>query len=363
MRFILLLAASFCAAAPKTPGARVDAAAPKALQAPAGALAAGVAANAAAPAPAPKSETAALPQLAAVAAPAQANRPGGAQARAALAFDGGHAGLDALASPWRTDRQLARLNAAPRKEGESFRFAVVGDAEEGRFWHSRKLFGKPGVFAEQLKSADAERADFIVQLGDIVSRGIPRHFRALFKMLQGLGLKTPLLTIPGNHDRHKPHGLSHLRLYERLFGRTDYVLDRGDWRFVFLDSSARRVTPEQLSWLDGRLDTDKRTVIFTHVPPGPLSRWTDWGPLKNAGGIGQGGAELLAVAARRGVEAVFLGHIHAFDTLVHRGVRYYLTGGGGSPLYPAPIKTRFHHYLLVEAGPDGLKVDVRKHPL
>jgi len=35
-------------------------------------------------------------------------------------------------------------------------------------------------------------------------------------------------------------------------------------------------------------------------------------------------------------------------------VKYVLTGGGGSPLYPGPVKQRLHHWLSVEAGPEGL---------
>ena len=39
-------------------------------------------------------------------------------------------------------------------------------------------------------------------------------------------------------------------------------------------------------------------------------------------------------------------------------MRYVLTGGGGSPFYPMGLQDRFHHYLVVEAGPDGLRETV-----
>jgi hypothetical protein len=41
-------------------------------------------------------------------------------------------------------------------------------------------------------------------------------------------------------------------------------------------------------------------------------------------------------------------------------VRYVLTGGGGSPLYPGPVKERFHHFLTVDDGPDGLVETVHR---
>jgi hypothetical protein len=52
-----------------------------------------------------------------------------------------------------------------------------------------------------------------------------------------------------------------------------------------------------------------------------------------------------------------MGHIHAFWAADHRGVRYIISGGGGSPLYPLPPgypKKRFAHTLNVAVGPSGL---------
>ena len=40
--------------------------------------------------------------------------------------------LRQLSEPYRTQRQLARLEESPRAPGESFEFAVIGDAEPGR---------------------------------------------------------------------------------------------------------------------------------------------------------------------------------------------------------------------------------------
>jgi hypothetical protein len=44
---------------------------------------------------------------------------------------------------------------------------------------------------------------------------------------------------------------------------------------------------------------------------------------------------------------------------VHEGVTYVLSGGGGSPLYPSTSLARLHHYLEVEAGPEGVRETVR----
>ena len=97
------------------------------------------------------------------------------------------------------------------------------------------------------------------------------NFWAFTRGLFSAGPKTPYLTALGNHDRHKPHGVTNDRLYRATFGSPDYSFTRGGWRFVVVDSSAGRMTKAQLEWLAGQLDPAVPTVIFTHIPPAPLS--------------------------------------------------------------------------------------------
>ncbi|MBI3287981.1 MAG: metallophosphoesterase, partial [Elusimicrobia bacterium] len=251
---------------------------------------------------------------------------------------------------WRTDGQLSRLANLP-PPADSFQFAVIGDAEPGRFLHSRVLFNKPGVFWKILPQADASGADFIFQIGDMVSRGTIARFARFFQGLRRSGLTTPFLTTPGNHDRHRPHGVSNDRVYRSVFGNSNYVFERGGWRFVAVDTSARRLLPAQLEWLKGVLDPAVPTVVFTHVPPAPLGEWTDFGVLKGVGGFKTGAQEFMRLMSERKVARVYMGHVHGLGVLERDGVRYVLTGGGGSPLYPGPVKKRLHHWLSIEAKP------------
>lgn len=269
--------------------------------------------------------------------------------------------LQRQARPWRTDEQLAKLAAAPRQAGETFRFAVIGDAEPGRFWIARKLFNKPGVFWRLLARADRSGADFILQLGDMVSRGTVASFRGFIRGLFASGARTPYLTAIGNHDRRKPHGVTDDRTYRAAFGSPDYSFARGGWRFVVVDSSAGRITASHLEWLSRQLSPDVPTVVFTHIPPAPLSEWTDWGSLKGAGGFKEGGEAFMKLMSENKVARVYMGHIHGLGVLERGGVKYVLTGGGGSPLFPGPVKRRLHHWLSVEAGPDGLVETVHAH--
>ncbi len=262
--------------------------------------------------------------------------------------------LKPLARAWRTKTQLLKLAGKERGPDDRFRFAVIGDAEPGRFWFSRMLFNKPGIFWKLLAHADHSGSDFILQLGDMVSRGTAAHFKAFLRSLSAVVARTPYLTVIGNHDRHRPHGVTNDHLYRAAFGSPDYSFTRGRWRFVVVDSSAGRLTAVQLQWLSRELDPNVPTVVFTHIPPAPLSEWTDWGILKGVGGFKEGSEDFMRLMSANKVARVYMGHIHGLGTLVRGGVKYVLTGGGGSPLFPGPVKQRLHHWLSVEAGADGL---------
>lgn len=269
--------------------------------------------------------------------------------------------LERLAAPYRTERQLARLARGPRAAGESFRFAVLGDSEPGRFWIWRKLFNEPGVFEHQLRLVQDEGVDFSMQLGDMVSRGIQRNYLRFFRSLERCAPAAPYLTVIGNHDRRFPHGRADSALYRRLFGATNYWFDRGPARCVVVDSSGMRVTRAQLRWLDRVLDTPLRKLVFTHIPPAPLrGGWTDFGGARGIGGFRHGAEEFMRVLERRRADRVYMGHIHCFGVQDVGPVRYVLSGGGGSPLYPTGMPDRYHHYLTVTVGPKG--VEERVHP-
>lgn len=274
------------------------------------------------------------------------------------------------------DAMLARL--APLPEGSPFSFGVIGDVEHGRFWWERLFSPEKAAFVNQWRALQAAGADFVFQLGDFVSEGEAEGYREHVAVVEKEAVK-PLLRCPGNHDRSRPNGDADKNLYDAVFGARDYFFDRGGWRFVSLDSSDRKVTGSQLAWLKAALSVPGPKVIFTHVPPDYIKSIT---PLKEVGALEEwsadkgaqdeqkgylrdfftnyfqdGSKEFEDLVSGNGVKAVYMGHIHAFWAADHRGVRYVISGGGGSPLYPLPPgypKKRFAHTLKVAVGPAGL---------
>ena len=259
-----------------------------------------------------------------------------------------------LASRLRTARQLRRLSRLPGASGDSVSFAVLGDTEPSRFWIYRKLFNREGVFHDQMEALQAMPLTFTVQLGDMVSKGTLDHYDSFLRGLRRVWSGRPYLTVIGNHDRSRPNGKSHSNLYRALFGKPNYFFDHAGVRFVVLDSSAKRVTRAQLKWLKMALAVSGRKVVFTHMPPVHLSLWGGVGRVHELGGFIGGAREFAEIVSAAGVSRVYMGHVHAFGVQDHGGVRYVLTGGGGSALFPSGNDDRFHHFLTVEIGPDSI---------
>jgi 3',5'-cyclic AMP phosphodiesterase CpdA len=264
--------------------------------------------------------------------------------------------LRRLASRWRTERQLKRLARLPTAGGDRVSFAVLGDVEPSRFMIFRKLFNQAGVFSAQMAAIQAQKVNFIVQLGDMVEKGEQGRYEAFFQQLKRAWKGgRPYLTVIGNHDRSRPNGKSHSTMYRSLFGVANYFFDHAQTRFVVLDSSSKRVTSSQLRWLDKVLSTPLRKIVFTHMPPVHLGLWGGVGKLHSLGGFIGGAREFSEVVAKHGVKRVYMGHVHAFGVQDHLGVRYVLTGGGGSALFPSGASDRFHHFLTVDVGPHGVR--------
>jgi 3',5'-cyclic AMP phosphodiesterase CpdA len=288
--------------------------------------------------------------------------------------------LAAASSRVGTAAMLSRIAARP--SGQAFAFGVLGDAERGRFWWERIFTPGRTAFPDQWRALQATGPDFVLQLGDFVSEGDADHYREYVSFLDA-EVRTPMLHTLGNHDRSRPNGAADKDLYGAVMGPRDYAFDHAGWRFISVDSSDRGLTDAQLDWLERQLAPDMPKVVFTHVPPdyiksipplaevGELVEWSldaqeeeeQKGYLRDffTNYFDVGSPRFETLVSNGGVKAVYMGHIHAFWAADHRGVRYVISGGGGSPLYPLPPgypKHRFAHALRVEATPAGLRETV-----
>ncbi len=135
-----------------------------------------------------------------------------------------------------------------------------------------------------------------------------------FETLAPFSLKVVL----GNHDqfvhvsRFYREKDNHRELYHQFEDKQD--------RYLFLDSSADRVSSLQLEWLETALRTPKRILLFIHHPVVQIDTPLDaLYPLENRGAVKR------ILKAKAGAVTVFCGHYHMNDERREDNIRQITT--------------------------------------
>jgi acid phosphatase type 7 len=252
--------------------------------------------------------------------------------------------------------------APPVGKDVPFSFVVVGDSRSGMESHRR-------VVARMSQ----EVPDFVLGTGDMVDDGWREDQWQQFFDVENPWLRDNVyFPAVGNHDRQgRGRTADTYRAYFSVpvnGGETEryYAFSYASARFIVLDSNIYSFAlTDQTSWLERELIASrqdpgtKHIFIVMHHPPFSISL--------------HGGAKDLRdrwtpLFERYQVSAVFSGHDHVYTRAEHEGIRYFVTGGGGAPLYPrrprsaaidlAAVKKfeRVFHYLRV--GVAGTRIEV-----
>jgi len=263
--------------------------------------------------------------------------------------------------PWtETATPLSEFNTASARG--PFVFLVYGDTRD-----------RDGDHAAVVQAMLAEHADLVLQTGDMVSRASDEgQWRRYFSTAAPLLRSAPLYPTIGNHELRGDLAAAHFRRLFVLPGgpfsppfhrrRPIYYAFRySNSMFVALDGNSP-YDLEQTAWLERTLrgsqaDSSIRHVfVFVHQPPYAVGTYC--------------GSERLArrvvpILQRYSVRAVFAGHEHAYQHLERSGLRFFISGGGGAPLY---VRSRAcsreddmslrlfraeHHYLRVQIEGDA----------
>jgi hypothetical protein len=261
------------------------------------------------------------------------------------------------------------FHTAPRAD-EPLRFVVYGDVRSGHDTH-----------AKILAAAEQEAPDLVITTGDMVLRGSDEaDWQRYFLLCARLMARTPVYPAIGNHDLGAA-GDGERRVGD-LFelppappGRPGaelwYAFDVANVHFVMLDSN-HYDDDAQLKWLEQDLaDANARGVraIFAVAHHGPYSRGLH-------GGSSIAAQKYAPLLVKAGVGAFFSGHDHFYQRGEKNGLRYVVTGGGGSGLYQARcgvagkpacktndgMKALFseHHYVVVEVRRDDVRMCPRR---
>jgi len=248
--------------------------------------------------------------------------------------------------------------APPVGKDVPFSFIVLGDTRYGMTHHRRVV--------ERMAQ---EVPDFILGTGDMVDDGSRQdQWQEFFDVENPLLRNNVYFPAVGNHDR-QGRGRS-ADTYRAYFSVPEngneteryYAFTYATSRFLILDSNIYSFAlTDQTAWIEreliaARQDAEIRHIfIVMHHPPFSVSL--------------HGGARDLRdrwtpLFEKYQVAGVFSGHDHVYTRAERDGVRYFVTGGGGAPLYPkrprdpidiAAVKKfeRAFHFLRVNVtGPN-----------
>jgi acid phosphatase type 7 len=204
-----------------------------------------------------------------------------------------------------------------------FQFVVYGDTRTRHEVHRK-------VIEAILKYA---HPDFVMHTGDLVANGNDASLWPIFFGIEGALLrKAAFFPALGNHERNSSN------YYGYMEAKAYYSFNWGSAHFTVINSDLENAAPalsgrdafwvEQTRWLENDLRAAQGAsfrFLFAHHPPMTAVR-------RRQGDSAQMTA-LEPLFEKYHLSAGFFGHDHNYQHYFKNGVHYFITGGGGAPLY------------------------------
>lgn len=242
-----------------------------------------------------------------------------------------------------------------------FSFAIISDTQ-----------GNPKVSGKVAEYAWAQRPNFLLHAGDLVSTGTnDGHWKDhFFPSMHPLVGRVAFFPVLGNHEVNARNYYDYMSLPGKEYF---YKFQYGNTDFFMIDTNKNvDAGSEQYAWLDRALSKSKATwKIVCHHHPAYSSDENDYGDLWKTNRSTRGDArvrKLTKLYDKHEVDIVWCGHIHSYERTWHirnnkvvaenKGTMYMVTGGGGGGLETAgPVKPYFqnnvrhgHHYCMVSVN-------------
>jgi len=220
------------------------------------------------------------------------------------------------------DAGKGSFKTAPSSAAQ-FTFVVYGDTRTRHDVHRNVIQGV-------IKYADP---DFVMHTGDLVENGTdtslwPIFFDAERELLR----KAAIFPALGNHERHANN------YYDYMNAKPYYSFNWGSAHFAVIDSDLGNVGTtqaekeafwqEQMRWLEDDLEKAQKSdfrFVFAHHPPMTA--------VKRRQGDNPHMTALEPLFKKYRLAAGFFGHDHNYQHYLKDGIHYFVTGGGGAPLY------------------------------
>ncbi len=251
-------------------------------------------------------------------------------------------------------QQIQQKLAALEQLQGKFTFVVLGDNQSG------------DDIYEKLVSMIVERKpDFVINIGDMIARpGDKEEWENFWEMSKPIAV--PYFLCVGNHDVHPKVARSEKTYQEQVDlpgNELYYSFNAGNSLFIVLDSflegQERRITGEQLVWLEGVLanSQQKHKFVFLHHP-----LYTDLAKghrtHDSLDKYPESRDGLESLLAKYKVDAVFAGHEHYYEKRTFDGIVHIITGGGGAGIFDREVDGGFFHFIQVTVDGNAVKAEV-----
>ncbi|HLF92435.1 MAG TPA: metallophosphoesterase [Planctomycetota bacterium] len=204
-----------------------------------------------------------------------------------------------------------------------YRVAVLGDSQKG-------ITNLKNI----LRRAREERADLLLQTGDIVSSNDEGHYQLLAHVLMKEAFGIPLVIVPGNHDIKG--GAE--RFVERI-GPLEQSFRIGEVGFVLIENAFG--IPPDPGHIESRIAAagpHRAIVLAMHVPP-----------FDEKGGVQPGYEPFLAWLEKSRVRYLLCGHVHGYFKKQVGGTTVIVNGVGGD-YGPWELGKKVHATILEVDG-------------
>ena len=248
--------------------------------------------------------------------------------------------------------KIYRFRAVPENT-DQVRFIVYGDSRTS-----------PSVHRELVKLMIQQKVDFVVNCGDLVTKGdkYEQWGPQFFEPLKGLAETVPVYIAKGNHEGKNGN-------YEKLLipkgKENSFGFDYGPVHYFCADNVAKGLKYEvrlESIIADAWTSDAKWKFVSYHVPSVNFGgHWSAWGY-----------PDALPGLSRAGVDFVLAGHSHMYERFrpiappdgADGSYVTYITSGGGGVLMSSikqndyhAVAMKKHHFCLFNINGDKLTMD------
>ncbi len=253
----------------------------------------------------------------------------------------------------------------PEAQSKVYKFHTTpADTDEARFIVYGDSRTNPGTHRKLVELMMNKKVDFVVNSGDLVSRGkrYEQWGPQFFEPLKGLAETVPVYIAKGNHEGNSGN-------FEKLLipegGTNSFGFDYGPVHYFCVDNVSGDLKSEELLKLiasDAKNSTARWKFVSYHKPSLNFGgHWSKWGY-----------PDALRTLSEAGVDFVLTGHSHQYERFRPIApapgtdssfVTYVTSGGGGAGLkdveatcYHASAK-KIHHFCLFHIKGNKLTMD------